>query len=133
MRSNVGKKLDFVTVGFYVRAWALPIIMLFLFACGGIALFRFRLQADRTEFADRTMHHAAVVIERVEPLRTTAKQGFRQGKVATLKIRRQEIEHAVDFDAHPGESVDVDYSVGASGTVYVWDVQPDKNNNGSIQ
>jgi hypothetical protein len=128
MRSNAGKKVAFVTMGFYVRAWAAPIAMLLLFVCGGIALFHFRLQADRTEFADRTMYHAAVNIERVEPLRTTAQKGFRQGRVVTVKIRGQEIEHAVEYDAHPGESVDVDYSVGASGTVYVWGVQPEKYN-----
>lgn len=133
MRSNAVRKVDFVTVGFYVRTWALPIAILLLLVCGGIALFRFRLQADRTEFADRTMYHAAVIIERVEPLRTTARQGFLQGKVLTLKIRGQEIEHTVEFDADPGESVDVDYSVGASRTVYVWGVQPDKNNNRSTQ
>lgn len=64
-----------------------------------------------------------MIIGRVEPLRTTARQGFRQETVVTLKMRGQDVEHTVQFNAHPGESLDVDYTVGASGTVYVWGVR----------
>ncbi|WP_296652593.1 hypothetical protein [Paraburkholderia sp.] len=117
----------------YLSDWSRPFLVGIGFIVFGIAIYLYLTHHFAKEFSDRTMYHAAAIIERVEPLRTTARQGFRQGTVVTLKIRGQDVEHTVEFDAHPGELVDVDYSLGTSGTVYVWGVQQAKDNNGWTQ
>lgn len=124
MLPKTEKKNRLSSINVYVREWAAPSVLLILLICGGVALFRFRLSADRAEFSDRTMHHAEVTIERVRPLRTTAQRGFQQGKVFVFEIQGQKLEYTAPFDANPGESIKVDYTVGAtSGAVYVWGVE----------
>lgn len=124
MLPKTEQKNRLLSISVYVREWAVPSVLLILLICGGVALFRFRLNADRTEFADRTMRHAEVTIERIRPLRTTAQRGFQQGKVFVFEIQGQNLEYTAPFEANPGESIKVDYTVGAtSGAVYVWGVQ----------
>ena len=50
------------------------------------------------------------------------KQGFAATEKFVFRIQGQEIEYPAPFHAVPGEPVKVDYTVGASGKVYVWKV-----------
>jgi hypothetical protein len=107
----------------YLRDWGMPFSIILGLIAIGIGGYLYLSRHFETEFSNRTMHHAYSTIERVGMYRPGPKQGFKAKDKFIFQVQGQEVEYPAPFHAEPGEPVKVDYTIGASGKVYVWSVE----------
>lgn len=106
----------------YLRNWGVPFAVVIGLIALGIAGYLYLMGHFETEFSNRSMHHAYSTIERVGMYRPGPRQGFTAAEKFVFRVQGQEVEYPAPFHAFPGESVKVDYTIGASGQIYVWKV-----------
>jgi hypothetical protein len=106
----------------YLREWGVPFAVAIGLIALGIAGYLYLTGHFKTELSNRSMHYSYSTIERIGVYRPGPKQGFAATEKFVFRIQGQEIEYPAPFHGVPGEPVKVDYTVGASGKVYVWKV-----------
>lgn len=106
----------------YLGLWGMPVLIGIGAIAIGIAGYVYLTRHYETEFSDRSMHHGWSSIERVGMYRPGPRQGFKATEKFVFRVQGQEVEYPAPFHAEQGEPVKVDYTIGASGKIYVWNI-----------
>ncbi|MFC5428895.1 hypothetical protein ACFPTO_08805 [Paraburkholderia denitrificans] len=108
----------------FLRLYVIPALFLPAVLGIGVGVYLYITNHYKNEFSDRTLYSATVNIERVE-FRPAKGRGVLMSPDVIFHVKGQVVEYDnVQFHAAPGDPIKIHYMVGASGKVYIQDINP---------